>query len=156
MPFTSGVPVAFIFNKWDAVGGKTTLATRDRVREAARHLPDFEHAECLFISAKTGQRVVRVMDAAIAAYDAARVEIPDDDMNAFIDSAVEGRSHPYVRGKMMKFWGMRQVGVAPPAFVVYCNRPTDVAENYRRYLVNRIREAFGFRGSPVRLLFRRR
>jgi GTP-binding protein len=156
MPFTEGVAAVFVFNKWDAVEGKTTLATRDLVRDVARHLPDFEHAESLFVSAKSGQRVSRVMAAAIRAYDSARRQIPDEETNAFIDRVIGGRSHPYVRGKMMKFWGMRQVGVAPPAFIVYCNRPGDVAENYRRYIVNRVRETFGFVGSPLRIVFRRR
>lgn len=156
MPFTEGVPLVFVFNKWDIVASKETLTARDVVREAARHVPDFDHAASVFVSAKTGQRVSRIVPAALEAYEAARVEIPDERMNAFIDRLTETRSHPYVRGKMMKFWGMRQLGVAPPAFVVYCNRPAEVAENYRRHIANSVREAFGFRGTPIRLLFRRK
>lgn len=156
MPFESGIPVVYVFNKWDLVEGKQTLTTRDVVREATRHVPDFAHAPAVFVSAKTKQRVSRLLTEAVAVYEAARTRVHDNELNALLDAAVEARSHPWVKGRMIKFWGMRQIGTAPPTFVVYVSRPDAVEENYRRFLKNRIRDRYPFRGCPIRLLFRRK
>jgi len=154
LPFENGRPVVFVWNKWDLVA-KETDTSKALLGEAARHLPDFDHAPSLFVSALTAQRVSRVMGAVTEVYESARREIPDEELDELLARSEARRSHPSIRGKLMRFWGMRQVGVAPPTFIVYCNMPKDVTENYRRFLRNRIRERFGFVGTPVRLLCRR-
>ncbi len=156
MPFESGRPVLFVFNKWDVVESKETLTSRDIVREAARHVPDFDHAPSEFLSARTTQRVSRVMERIDDVYRAARAEQSAADLDAFIDRVTAAKSHPYTKGAMMRFWGMRQVGVAPPTFIVYCNKPNMVEDNYRRYVKNRLRESFGYFGTPLRVLYRRK
>lgn len=154
LPFENGRPVVFVWNKWDLVAKETDTA-KTVVADAARHLPDFGHAPSLFVSALTAQRVSRVMGAVNEVYESSRRKVSDEELDELLARAEGRRSHPSIRGKLMRFWSMRQVGVAPPTFIVYCNMPKDVTENYRRYLRNRIRERFGFVGTPVRLLCRR-
>ncbi len=154
-PFEAGLATVFLFNKWD-LREKETLTSRDEVREAAGHLPDYKHAPSLFVSAKTSQRVSRIPEAVLKVHAAARRRIEDETVEECLARAFAGLSHPYVRGRMIRFRGGRQVGIAPPTFVVTLNRPDAVIESYRRYLANRLRDAFGFPGSPIRLLFRRK
>jgi GTP-binding protein len=156
MPFEAGLPVVFVFNKWDLVPEKQTLSSRDIVREAARHVGDFAHAPCLFVSADTAQRVSRIMQAVVDVLRENERRVTDDEAEALIREITGRRSHPYVGGHPLKFFSMRQVDVAPPTFIVYCSRPEQVEAGYQRFIRNRVREAFGFIGAPIRLLFRRR
>ncbi len=154
-PFEAGLATVFLFNKWD-LAEKETMTARDIVREAARHFPEYRWAPSLFVSAKTAQRVSKIPEAVLRVYEAARVRLDPDALGECLSEAFEGRSHPYVRGRMILFRGGRQVGVAPPVVEIIVTRPDEVAETYRRYLVNRLRARFGFEGSPLRLRFRRR
>jgi GTP-binding protein len=155
LPFENGRSVVFVWNKWDLVA-KSGDTAKNLIEDAADHLPDFAHAPSVFVSALTAQRVSRIMAEVVEVYDSARRELPEHELDELLAASAGRRSHPSIRGKLMRFWGMRQVGVAPPTFIVYCNMPNDVTENYRRYLRNRIRERFGFKGAPIRVLCRRR
>jgi GTP-binding protein len=153
-PFELGVSCVYLFNKWD-LAERATLTSRDIVREGARHVPSFEHAPSLFVSAKTSQRISRIPPTILSVYDGARVQIDADRLAECFENAVAARPIPYARGRAVRLRGIRQVGVAPPTFRVDVNQPEAVESSYRRFLVNRLRDRFGFLGSPIRLVLHR-
>jgi GTP-binding protein len=83
-------------------------------------------------------------------------QIPTGPLNRVLEEAVISHAPPMVQGKRLKFYYMTQTGVRPPSFVIFGNRATGVHFSYERYLSNKLREAFGFEGCPIRLTFKDR
>jgi GTP-binding protein len=110
----------------------------------------------LSISAKTGQRVGRVLETAIDIWGERRKRVPTGELNRLLSAATERNVPPMVKGRRPKLFYATQAAVAPPTFVFFANDAAAVHFSYRRYLENRLREAFGFDGTPVRLIFRDR
>jgi GTP-binding protein len=143
-------------NKWDAVEGKTGQ-TFDRYVEWIRHeAPFLDFAPVVSISALTGQRVSRVLELAVDVWAERRKRIPTGELNRQLLGAAERQSPPSVKGRRPKFLYATQVAVAPPTFVVFTRDAGSVHFSYQRYLENRLRTAFGFLGTPIRLVFRER
>lgn len=147
--------VVVLINKWDAVEKDThTMAEYTKwVREALRFL---DYVPMLFISALTGQRVHKVIPAALAVQEARFRRISTGDLNRLVQGALARHAPPSKRGKRLKIYYVSQPGVDPPTFVFHVNNPDLVHFSYERYLENRLREAHEFSGTPLRLLFRRR
>jgi GTP-binding protein len=143
-------------NKWDLVEEKTDR-TFDQYTEWIRNeVPFLEFAPIVSISARTGQRVGRVLELAIDIWGERRKRVSTGELNRVIRAATERQAPPVVRGRRPKIFYGTQAGVAPPTFVFFANDAALVHFSYRRYLENRIREEFGFDGTPVRLVFRDR
>jgi GTPase len=143
-------------NKWDAVEEKTGT-TFDQYVEWIRHeAPFVDFAPIVSISAKTGQRVSRVLELAVDGWAERRRRIPTGELNRVIGDAVTHQEPPPVKGRRAKIFYATQVGVAPPTFVFFAREAAAVHFSYRRYLENRLRESFGFLGTPIRLVFRER
>jgi GTP-binding protein len=143
-------------NKWDAVEEKTGT-TFDQYVEWIRHeAPFVDFAPIVSISAKTGQRVSRVLELAVDGWAERRRRIPTGELNRVIGDAVARQEPPPVKGRRAKIFYATQVGVAPPTFVFFAREAAAVHFSYRRYLENRLRETFGFLGTPIRLVFRER
>ena len=143
-------------NKWDLVAEKTDR-TFDQYVEWIRHeAPFLDFAPILSISAKTGQRVGRVLEAAVDIWGERRRRISTGELNRLVAVATERQVPPMVKGRRPKIFYATQAAVAPPTFVFFANDAASVHFSYRRYLENRLREAFGFDGTPIRLIFRDR
>jgi GTPase len=141
-------------NKWDIVEDKTHRSFDEFVADLRRELPFIEYAPVVSISAKTGQRVQRVLELAVDVWGERRKRIPTGELNRLVSAAVERTPPAMVRGRRSKIRYATQAGVAPPTFVFFATDPTSIHFSYRRYLENRLRDAYGFDGTPIRLVFR--
>jgi GTPase len=119
-------------------------------------VPFLEFAPIISISAKTGQRVGKVLELAIDIWGERRKRISTGELNRVLRAAVERQSPPVVKGRRPKVFYGTQAAVAPPTFVFFANDAALIHFSYRRYLENRLREEFGFDGTPVKLVFRDR
>jgi GTP-binding protein len=143
-------------NKWDAVEEKTG-STFDTYVEWIRHeAPFLDFAPIVSISAKTGQRVERVLELAVDVWAERRRRIPTGALNRLVGDASARQEPPMVKGRRPKLFYATQVGVAPPTFVFFAREAGSVHFSYRRYLENRLRDEFSFLGTPIRLVFRER
>jgi len=143
-------------NKWDLVADKTGRTFDEYVETIRREAPFLSFAPVVSISALTGQRVSRVLELAVDIWGERRKRIPTGELNRMLQEAIERQAPPPVKGRRPKLFYATQVAVAPPTFVFFANNAALVHFSYRRYLENRIREAFGFDGTPIRLVFRER
>lgn len=144
--------VVVLVNKWDAVEKEAdTMARYTRwVRETLRFL---DYVPVLFISALTGLRVDSVLPTALAVHEARFRRIPDEELSRIVQDALIRHAPPSKRGRRLKVYAVSQTGVAPPTFVFRVNDPDLLHFSYERYLENRLREAYGFPGTPLRLVF---
>ena len=119
-------------------------------------MPFLDFAPLVSISAKTGQRVGRVLEMAVDIWGERRKRIATAELNRVIRIAVERQVPPVVKGRRPKIFYGTQAAVAPPTFVFFANDAASIHFSYRRYLENRLREEFGFDGTPIKLVFRDR
>jgi len=143
-------------NKWDLVADKTDRTFDQYVEWIRGQTPFLDFAPVVSISAKTGQRVERVLQAAVDIWGERRKRISTGELNRLVSAAAERNVPPMVKGRRPKLFYATQVAVAPPTFVFFASDAASIHFSYRRYLENRLREAFGFDGTPIRLVFRDR
>ena len=143
-------------NKWDLVAEKTDK-TFDQYVEWIRHeAPFLDLAPVVSVSAKSGQRVAKVLELAVDVWGERRRRVSTGELNRLLAVAAERQVPPMVKGRRPKIFYATQAAVAPPTFVFFASDAGSVHFSYRRYLENRLREAFGFLGTPIRLIFRDR
>ncbi len=147
--------VIVLVNKWDTVDKDTYTIHiySDEIRQALNFLP---FVPLLFISAKTGQRVNKIMDLIVEVFEARFRRISTGQLNRLMRDAISRHPPPQKGGIQVKFAYVTQATVDPPTFVFFVNKPDWVHFTYQRYLENRIREEFPFPGTPIRLVFRAR
>lgn len=147
--------VVVVINKWDLVekDAMTMDAYRDQAREALHFMP---YAPLVFVSAKFGQRVHQVLDAAMAVVAERNKRVPTAALNKMLKDAVAVHPPPSKPGKWLKFYYATQADVSPPTFIIFVNDPTQIHFSYRRFLENQLRDAFGFNGTAIRMSFRGR
>jgi GTP-binding protein len=150
-----GVGLVVAVNKWDIVE-KTGTTFDEYVESIRREAPFLEFAPVISISAKTGQRVGRVLEAAVEIAAERRRRVPTGALNTLLREVTYRQSPPAVKGKRPRFYYATQASIEPPTFVLFAQDAASVHFSYKRYLENRIREAFGFAGTPIRLIFRER
>jgi GTP-binding protein len=143
-------------NKWDLVEDKTDRTFDQYVEWIRNDAPFLEFAPVVSISAKTGQRVGRVLELAVDIWAERRRRVPTGELNRMLMAATDRTPPPLVRGKRPKIFYATQAAIAPPTFVFFASDASSVHFSYRRYLENRLRETFGFHGTPIRLVFRDR
>ncbi len=150
-----GRAAVLCLNKWDAVAkdGKTFDRTVVDLREK---LGPQRHVPILSISALTGQRLPRVFDAVDRVFAEWTKRVPTSAVNAFLEETLRELPPPVVGGKRTRIYYMSQVATAPPVFAAFASYPRGIPTAYQRFLMNRLRAAFGFDGAPVHLQFRRR
>lgn len=149
-----GKAVVLAVNKWDLRDDTTTAdGLRERVRE---QLPELDHAPIVLLSALEGKRVFTLLEKAAETYEWYETRISTPDLNAWLAEATRKTPPPLHKKKATRIYYVSQVAVRPPRFLFHCNRPDGVPKAYRRYLVNQLREAFGFPGVPLVLSFRAR
>ncbi|MBQ8147427.1 MAG: ribosome biogenesis GTPase Der [Lachnospiraceae bacterium] len=142
-------------NKWDAVekNDKTIYRFTEDVRDVLAFAP---YAELVFISAKTGQRLPRLFETIDAVIENHSLRIATGVLNEIVSEAVAMQQPPSDKGKRLKIYYVTQVSVKPPTFVVFVNDKELMHFSYTRYLENRIRDTFGFRGTPLKFIIRER
>ncbi len=143
-------------NKWDLVEDKTDRTFDQYVEWIRNEVPFLDFAPIVSISAKTGQRVGRVLELAVDIWAERRRRISTGELNRLLQSSTERTPPPPVRGRRPKLFYATQAAIAPPTFVFFASDASLVHFSYRRYLENRLRETFGFDGTPLRLVFRDR
>jgi GTP-binding protein len=144
-----------VVNKWDLIekDSQTMVRYEGEVREALKYL---SYAPILFISAFTGQRVKKVLEAVSHVSEQAKKRISTSPLNRHFREWVEKFPPPLHKNRSVKMNYITQVSVAPPTFVIVTNTPEGIHFSYERYLLNQMRETFGFEGVRVRLLFRKK
>ena len=150
-----GKGVIIAVNKWDAVekDDKTIYKFTNKVRDTLAYM---QYAEMIFISAKTGQRLPKLYDMIDAVIENHSMRVQTGVLNEIMTEAVALQQPPSDKGKRLKLYYMTQVSVKPPTFVIFVNDKELMHFSYTRYIENRIREAFGFRGTPLRFIIRER
>ena len=147
--------MVIVVNKWDLVEKETNTA-RDLERSIKERLGLLDFVPVVFASALTGQRAEKVLDVALEVYDERQKRVPTARLNEVVEAAVQRTPPPAHRGGYVKVKYASQVRAEPPVFAFFCNTPEGIKESYRRYLENRLREAFGFVGVPLTLSFKRK
>ncbi|MBR5998488.1 MAG: ribosome biogenesis GTPase Der [Deltaproteobacteria bacterium] len=144
-----------VVNKWDLIAKDNS--TFKNFTEETRALFKFApHAPLLFVSALTGQRVSKIMPEVERLFDQFNREIPTSALNKALMEIVERKSPPVFHGRAVKIFYATQTAVRPPTITVFVSREEGINIYYRRYLANRLREAFGIENVPLRLLFKDR
>jgi GTP-binding protein len=151
-----GKGLVLAVNKWDLVAEKTDKTFDQYVEWIRNEVPFLDFAPVISISATTGQRVSRVLETAIDIWGERRKRIPTGELNRLVSAATERNIPPIDKGRRPKLYYATQAAVAPPTFVFFANESGAIHFSYRRYLENRLRDAFGFDGTPIRLIFRDR
>lgn len=151
----AGKGIIVAVNKWDAVekDSKTTAKFEKKIRSVLSFIP---YAEIIFISALTGQRMNKLFDLTEAVFANASMRIATGVLNEIMTEAVALQQPPSDKGRRLKLFYMTQVAVCPPTFVIFVNDKELMHFSYTRYMENRIREAFGFRGTPLKFIIRER
>ena len=150
-----GKGVIIAVNKWDAIekNDKTIYEFTRRVREV---LSFMAYAEILFISAETGQRLSKLFEMIDMVMENQTLRIQTGVLNEIITEAVAMQQPPSDRGRRLKIFYVTQVSVKPPTFVVFVNDKELMHFSYTRYLENKIRDTFGFRGTSLKFIIRER
>ncbi|GAB4505196.1 MAG: ribosome biogenesis GTPase Der [Anaerolineales bacterium] len=144
-----------LVNKWDAVE-KNTYTMDEYTRHIRRELNFMDYVPVLFISAKTGQRVEQVLPLALRVQEERLARLSTSKINQLIQNAQDVHPAPSLKGRQLKMYYGTQVRSDPPTFLIYVNDPGLAHFTYRRYLENRFREAYGFLGTPIRIVLKGR
>ncbi len=135
-------------NKWDLVNKQTGTLEKFR-KKVAEDLEFMNYAPIVFISAKTGQRVDRLLELIDYVFAQASLRIQTGVLNDVLNEAVAMVQPPADKGKRLKVYYMTQTGVRPPRFVLFVNNAELMHYSYERYLKNTLRSNFGFEGTPI-------
>ncbi len=148
-----GKPSVIVMNKWDTVEKDTH--TVNRFEEILKEdLKFMDYYKSIYVSAKTGQRVEKILQAAEEAYAHANFRVPTGALNDLIGDAVRMQEPPSYLGRRMRVFFSSQVGVCPPTFALFVNDERLLHFSYARYLENVIRKAYDFSGTPIKIFVR--
>lgn len=150
-----GKASVLVVNKWDLVEKDTHTMNRFK-KDLGAALAFMSYVPMLFISAKSGQRVNKVLETVNASFEQSRRRIPTGQLNDIVSEAVMMNEPPSDKGRTLKIFYATQVSVQPPTFVIFVNDAELLHFSYERYLENYFRKSFGFEGTPIRLFFRNR
>ena len=150
-----GKGVIIAVNKWDAVvkNDKTIYDYTKKIRDTLAYMP---YAELIFISAMTGQRITKLYELIDMVIQNHALRIGTGVLNEIMAEAVALKQPPSDKGRRLKLYYITQVAVKPPTFVIFVNDKELTHFSYTRYIENKIREAFGFRGTPLKFIIRER
>ena len=150
-----GKGIIVVVNKWDAIE-KNDRTMREYEAEVRRVLSFMPYAEIMYVSAQTGQRLQKLYDMIDMVIENQTLRVATGVLNEIMTEAVAMQQPPSDKGKRLKIYYMTQVSVKPPTFVIFVNDKELMHFSYQRYLENKIREAFGFRGTSLRFFVRER
>ena len=142
-------------NKWDSVD-KDNSTTNKFTKDVEIALSYMTYAPIMFISAKTGQRVTKLFELINYVNDQSKLRVTTGMLNDVLADAVARVQPPSDKGRRLKIYYMTQASVAPPTFVIFCNNAELFHFSYQRYIENCLRETFGFKGTPIKLIIRQK
>jgi len=144
-----------VVNKWDLIekDSQTMVEFERRIYSDLKYL---SYAPILFISALTGQRVLKILNLVDHVAEQAKKRVPTAPLNKSFSQWIGRLAPPLYKSRSVKLNYITQVSTAPPTFVIYTNMPEGIHFSYERYLVNQMRETFGFEGVPIRFIFRKK
>jgi GTP-binding protein len=150
-----GKGIIVVVNKWDAIekNDKTIYEHTNRIKDILSFMP---YAEIMFVSAATGQRLVKLYDMIDMVIENQSMRIQTGVLNEILSEAVAMQQPPSDKGKRLKIFYITQVSIKPPTFVLFVNNKELMHFSYTRYIENRIRETFGFRGTALHFIIRER
>ena len=149
----AGKASIIVVNKWDSIekDNHTVNQFNDRIRTALAYMP---YAPIVYVSALTGQRTATLYEHIQYVHNQANTRISTGMLNDVLSDAMIKVHPPSDKGKRLKIYYMTQISVAPPTFVIFCNDVELFHFSYQRYIENCLRQTFGFRGTPIRLIIR--
>ena len=147
----AGKGVVILVNKWDLVTEKNQTEYTEYIQDRLKFA---SYAPILYISAKSGQRVNKIMPMVFQIAQERSIQIPDEEVDNLIKEAVTSHNLPHKGKKILELYSARQIGINPPSFRFVVNEPELVHFSYERFLENRLREVYGFKGTPIRLSFK--
>ncbi len=151
----AGKGLMFVVNKWDAIE-KETNTMDNFTKEIRKHFMFLDYAPILYVSAKTGRRVTDLFEMIRLISDNHALRIQSSVLNEVIEDSIARNPAPQEKGKRLRIYYTTQVATKPPTFVVFVNDPEIMHFSYVRFLKNRLRESFGFEGTPIRIITRER
>ena len=151
----AGKASIIVVNKWDAIekDNSTTKQFTDDIKNAFSYM---SYAPEIFVSAKTGQRVNKLFELINAVYEQSNRRVTTGALNDVLSDAIARTQPPSDKGKRLKIYYMTQTGTRPPVFVMFVNNSELFHFSYQRYIENRLRETFGFAGTPMRFVIKNR
>ncbi len=152
----SGRGVILVVNKWDIYPDKDDKSTLRFTEELREEIGFLQYAPVLYTSALTGQRINRVTELVRYVAEQQSMRIKTSVLNDLIRDAVSVNPPPMHRGRQLKILFMTQVDIKPPKFILFVNDPELMHFSYLRFIENRLREMYGFEGTPIRLIVRAR
>lgn len=152
----SGKGVVIVVNKWDIFPDKTDKSTLEFTEKLREEIGFLQYAPILYASALTGQRVARVTELVKYVAEQQSMRIKTSVLNELIRDAVSINPPPMHRGRRLKILFMTQADIKPPKFIIFVNDPDLMHFSYLRFIENRLREMYGFEGTPIRLIVRAR
>ncbi|MBQ9155210.1 MAG: ribosome biogenesis GTPase Der [Eubacterium sp.] len=150
-----GKGVIIAVNKWDLIE-KDNSTVQEFTRDIRSKLSYMPYAEMIFLSAKTGQRLPKLFDMIDAVIENCALRVQTGVLNEILTEAMAMKQPPSDKGKRLRIYYITQVSVKPPTFVMFINDKKLTHFSYTRYLENQIRSTFGFRGTPIRFIYRER
>ena len=150
----AGKGIVIVVNKWDLYPDKTVMSTEEFTKNIRHELIFMPYANVVYVSALTQQRISRLPEMIKDAAEANDMRIATSVLNQVVTDAVAMNQPPMEKGKRLKILYTTQVKVKPPTFVIFCNEPEIMHFSYQRYLENQLREAFGFKGTPINIIVR--
>lgn len=150
-----GKAIILVVNKWDLIAkdDKTASVMEKKIRSELLFL---QYAPMVFVSAETKQRVTRILDLVNGAVEQNAMRVHTSILNEIVRDAMQLNPPPSDKGKRLKIYYVTQSGVKPPTFVFFVNEPELMHFSYERFLENKIRENFGFEGTPIRIVVKKR
>jgi len=152
--FNKGIIIAL--NKWDLVKEKETNIFKEFQDYIYSKIPTLSYIPIISISAKTGQRVDKVLHIAQKVLKERNKKIPTSELNTYINQILKERPLPVKRGRQLKIQYATQVKSSPPVLKFFMNNPQELPANYRRFIENKLRERYGFQGVPITMVFRQK
>ena len=152
----SGKGVIIVVNKWDVFPDKDDKSTLRFTEDLRDEIGFLQYAPVLYTSALTGQRIHRITELVKYVADQQSMRIQTSVLNELIRDAVSVNPPPSHRGKQLKIFFMTQADIQPPKFIIFVNDPELMHFSYLRFIENRLREQFGFEGTPLKLIVRGR
>ena len=147
--------VVVVVNKWDLLekDHKTMKAFEENVRE---QLAPFNDVPIIFTSTITKQRIHKTIETAMEVFENRTKKIPTSELNNIMQDIIQATPPPSIKGKYIRIKFVSQLPTHAPSFAFFCNLPQYIPDSYKRFLENRMREAFGFTGVPIKIFFRKK
>lgn len=150
----NGKALVIAINKWDAIEDKHTNSVLEFTKKMQNDAPFLNFVPLLFISAKTKQRLSKLFPSIQEVYEQTNKRIGTSLLNKVIMEALSLNPPPSQKGKRLRIYYSTQATVAPPTFILFVNNKEILTQSYERYIENKLRESFGFTGSPIRIIIR--